>query len=76
MQNRPIYARLGDPGLLLILPWEKICLTYSEGHDLVIAGDPLGNLFSWKVAEVAGANTEEGDSPPHHTLGPPFQTKR
>jgi len=41
-----------------------------------MAGDTIGNLFSWKVAEVAAANTEEGDSPPHHALGPPFQTKR
>jgi len=54
----------------------KICLAYSGGHGLVMAGDTIGNLFSWKVAEVAAANTEEGDSPPHHALGPPFQTKR
>lgn len=51
-------------------------MAYSECHDLVAAGDTIGNLFSWKVGEVAAANTEDGDTPPHHALGPPFRTKR
>lgn len=51
-------------------------MAYSESHDLVVAGDTIGNAFSWKVGEVAAANTDDGETPPHHALGGPFHTKR
>lgn len=51
-------------------------MAYSESHDLVAAGDTIGNVFSWKVGEVAATNTDEGDTPPHHAFGPPFHPKR
>lgn len=54
----------------------KISMMHSESHDLVVAGDMVGNLFSWKVGEVAGANTDEGEAPAHYGFGPSFQTKR
>eukprot|EP00903_Cladosiphon_okamuranus_P013183 g12296.t1 len=57
-------------------PNTPICMAYSESHDLVAAGDTIGNMFSWKVSDVAAANTDDGETPPHHALGPPFHTKR
>ncbi|CAM9771885.1 unnamed protein product [Ectocarpus sp. 4 AP-2014] len=30
----------------------QICITYSESHDLVVAGDMIGNVFSWNVDDV------------------------
>lgn len=51
-------------------------MMHSESHNLVVAGDMVGNLFSWKVGEVASTNVDEGELPPHYGLGPPFHTKR
>ncbi|CAN0265919.1 unnamed protein product [Ectocarpus sp. 12 AP-2014] len=30
----------------------QICMTYSESHDLVVAGDMIGNVFSWNIADT------------------------
>ncbi|CAM9649007.1 unnamed protein product, partial [Ectocarpus sp. 13 AM-2016] len=57
-------------------PSMPICLTYSDSHGLVVAGDMIGNIFSWKMGEVSAANTESGDVPPHHALGGHMKNKR
>lgn len=65
------------PALFLsaaMIGW-KICMTYSENHDLVVAGDMIGNVFSWNIGEVSATHTDDGDVPPHHALGGPFKTK-
>lgn len=62
--------------LPVILACRKICMAYSESYDLVVAGDMIGNLFSWRVGEVGAANTDEGDFPPHHALGSPSKATR
>lgn len=54
----------------------KICLTYSDSHGLVVAGDMIGNIFSLKMGEVSAVNTDNGDVPPHHVLGGYMKNKR
>ena len=62
--------------LVAAQPW-KICMAHSESHDLLVAGDTLGNLFSWKVSDVRVFNTDGGDGPPHNVFGAAaFKTKR
>lgn len=51
-------------------------MAYAESHDLVVAGDMIGNLFSWKVGDIGAANTDEGDFPPHHAFGSPSKATR
>ncbi|CAM9110180.1 unnamed protein product, partial [Hapterophycus canaliculatus] len=57
-------------------PRVPICMAYSENHDLVVAGDMIGDLFAWRVGEVGAANTDEGDFPPHHAFGSPSKVAR
>ncbi|CAM9409360.1 unnamed protein product [Scytosiphon promiscuus] len=57
-------------------PRVPICMAYSDSHKLIMAGDMIGNLFSWSLSEVSAANTDEGASPPHHAFGPPCKPTR
>lgn len=65
------------PARPLSVGWcRKICMTYSDSHGMVVAGDMIGNIVSWKIGEVSAVNTDNGDVPPHHVLGGHMTNKR
>lgn len=52
----------------LILPF-KICMAFPGSHDMIVAGDTIGNLFSWKIGDIDDTNIEGGELPPYSTFG-------